>query len=668
MTTPPAQTLSGQSSSETSLAPASFVTFYSFKGGVGRSMALINTACILAGTRGFRVLVLDLDLEAPGLSYLNTEPSDAPLSSERPATPAHLGFVDLITDAKVQGEKADLFCMEPADLAEKYTRRVRIPDSNSEFKDGELRIMPAGLLDGGYTRRLDALGLNGLYRAGIGEPLMRAFKQLLAASGRYDYVLIDSRTGISEGAGICTRDLADHVVVLSGLNRQNVEGTSRFLAEFRAMTQGSKSVQLVLSPIPNGEDDLLERRRDEAARKFGAALGKGVDLSLEIPYHPQLALTEEPHIFRSKRGYLLEAYRRIEQTMLQFLGHTAPAYRQDVITSLDAKAYSDGFEKLKRLVRLPSGQREIEPILNWVLSSPKREVSKSDKEVTRDSSAFDKLVLQENGEAFFSTIVQNLRGNYDPGLFVQFYNKLLKAFPNSAEQLIKATLSSKKKGEFPLTQIARLLWREEKPELAREFLSKAIELGFTDTRTFRFYARVLQELGLFSDAEAAYKSILQTTPKNPEALFDYALLLSSQSRLAEARIVYEQGIEIDKNNPIFLGNLAQILFATGDSTAAQALLVRLDKFNEAPDELKLEVLFYQLAHLGQTWPSLLTSLRTLIDQGVRSTGWSFDITIERAAKDDHPYIHLLRSLAAVICDGADPKTLDVYPEWQAAKP
>jgi len=42
-------------------------TFYSFKGGVGRSMALMNVAYTLAG-RGRHVLVVDMDLEAPGLS------------------------------------------------------------------------------------------------------------------------------------------------------------------------------------------------------------------------------------------------------------------------------------------------------------------------------------------------------------------------------------------------------------------------------------------------------------------------------------------------------------------------------------------------------------------------------------------------------------------------
>src|SRR5258708_26025756 len=42
------------------------VTFYSYKGGTGRSMAVANVAWILA-SNGKRVLVVDWDLEAPGL-------------------------------------------------------------------------------------------------------------------------------------------------------------------------------------------------------------------------------------------------------------------------------------------------------------------------------------------------------------------------------------------------------------------------------------------------------------------------------------------------------------------------------------------------------------------------------------------------------------------------
>src|SRR5688572_14491351 len=44
------------------------VTFYSYKGGVGRSLLVANCALYLAQL-GLRVVALDLDLEAPGLHY-----------------------------------------------------------------------------------------------------------------------------------------------------------------------------------------------------------------------------------------------------------------------------------------------------------------------------------------------------------------------------------------------------------------------------------------------------------------------------------------------------------------------------------------------------------------------------------------------------------------------
>jgi MinD-like ATPase involved in chromosome partitioning or flagellar assembly len=45
---------------------STIVTFYSFKGGMGRTMALANIAVLLV-RRGLRVLAADWDLEAPGL-------------------------------------------------------------------------------------------------------------------------------------------------------------------------------------------------------------------------------------------------------------------------------------------------------------------------------------------------------------------------------------------------------------------------------------------------------------------------------------------------------------------------------------------------------------------------------------------------------------------------
>lgn len=67
------------------------VTFYSYKGGTGRTMALANTAWILAAN-GFRVLTVDWDLEAPGLAKFFRPFLD------QGALAGTTGMMDLITD------------------------------------------------------------------------------------------------------------------------------------------------------------------------------------------------------------------------------------------------------------------------------------------------------------------------------------------------------------------------------------------------------------------------------------------------------------------------------------------------------------------------------------------------------------------------------------------
>ena len=73
------------------------LTFYSYKGGVGRSMALANIACLLANrqSNNEKVLMIDWDLEAPGLhqffhgKFIGTGdvPTDLPIGQ--------LGLIDL---------------------------------------------------------------------------------------------------------------------------------------------------------------------------------------------------------------------------------------------------------------------------------------------------------------------------------------------------------------------------------------------------------------------------------------------------------------------------------------------------------------------------------------------------------------------------------------------
>src|SRR5579871_890684 len=103
------------------------ITFYSFKGGVGRTMALVNVAAQLADM-GRKVLVVDFDLEAPGLETFERL---------RPPEPRP-GLVEYVTD---------------------YVRSKRSPDVSKYIyhvkgkigeKNGQLWVMPAGRRDRDY--------------------------------------------------------------------------------------------------------------------------------------------------------------------------------------------------------------------------------------------------------------------------------------------------------------------------------------------------------------------------------------------------------------------------------------------------------------------------------------------------------------------------------------
>jgi tetratricopeptide (TPR) repeat protein len=552
---------------------ATFITFYSFKGGVGRSMALINTAGILAGRRGFRVLVLDLDLEAPGLTYLDPESPDVSPAQAQRELPLQPGFVDLMTDAKERGQAADLFKLSDADLEATYTRKIKIPESLREFPDGSLHMMPAGLVDHDYARRLDALNLNALYHDGLGEPLIRAFKKKLAESGRYHYVLVDSRTGMSEGAGICTRDLADHVMVLSGLNRQNVEGTSEFLREFRAATDGKKNLQIILSPIPNGEDELLERRRKRAEQRFGEAWGAKVELSLDIPYHPQLALTEEPHIFRRRRGYLFEAYCRIEASMLDGLGHNVRNFRQRIMESLEGKRYQEALRDLHHVIRLDRGRSALSRVADDLTAGrpPRRS---TETQSPQEPVTLEKLLTDEGGRCVAEFIVDKLSVGGSEWLSRQLLRELDQNSPELAEKLVNRILQVVADDAETLGNYALFFAREGKLDAAAAFYKRAVEADPKHANNLGNYALLLKNRERFEEAEVFFKRAVEADPKNANHLGNYANFLANRKRFEEAEAFYERALEADPKHANHLGNYALFLAARKRFEEAEAFYKR----------------------------------------------------------------------------------------------
>ena len=103
------------------MAEGKVVTFYSYKGGTGRTMALANVAWILAAN-GHKVLAVDWDLESPGL-YKYFRPF-----LDRAAITATPGIIELISDyawAATSGEA------RPARTCTASIPRVARPPSNA---------------------------------------------------------------------------------------------------------------------------------------------------------------------------------------------------------------------------------------------------------------------------------------------------------------------------------------------------------------------------------------------------------------------------------------------------------------------------------------------------------------------------------------------------------
>lgn len=141
------------------------ITFYSYKGGTGRSMALANTAWILASA-GNRVLTIDWDLEAPGLHrYFHPFLADKELSGQESQ-----GVIDMVLDfaaraatPSIVGEKRDSqWYVEFADFS-KWRQKLRWPSGNSVRlgRNGRVKLISCQLGAKQPSTRRESIGSTG---------------------------------------------------------------------------------------------------------------------------------------------------------------------------------------------------------------------------------------------------------------------------------------------------------------------------------------------------------------------------------------------------------------------------------------------------------------------------------------------------------------------------
>ena len=241
------------------------ITFYSYKGGTGRSMALANVAWILA-SQGKQVLVIDWDLEAPGLHrYLHPFLVDPDLTS----TEGLIDFVwdfalDSVTPTVADGaeSKGSARLAAAADLTP-YTVGL-----DYDFGDGCLDFIPAGRQGPSYSSRVNSFDWENFYGRLGGGILLEEVRRRLKSD--YDFILIDSRTGVSDTSGICTVQLPDQLVVCFTCNNQSIAGSAAVIEsvlEQRQAAGRSEDEPLQVFPVLM-RVDLAEKDKLDASRSF----------------------------------------------------------------------------------------------------------------------------------------------------------------------------------------------------------------------------------------------------------------------------------------------------------------------------------------------------------------------------------------------------------------
>ena len=338
-------------------------TFYSFKGGVGRTMALVNVAAELS-QRGRRVLAVDFDLEAPGLDTFELP---------RPADNIP-GIVDYVSEYIDTGQAPDV-------------REYVFESSGIGNDGGGLWIMPSGAHLDRYASTFAKIDWAELYERQDGYLLFEDLKAQWKATVKPDYVLVDSRTGHTDIGGICTRHLPDAVAILFFPNTQNLRGLTKVVRDIRSEQTGPAKKRIglhfIMSNVPDLDDE--DRILEQSIASFEEELG--FQDALVVHRYDSLSLLNQVVFTKDRpRSRLAKEYQAVTAEIMR---HN-PSDRDGVIDLLDNVAPVRHFPRSRGL-----------PIRLWTEHLEKVEASHRD-----DGAVLFRLGLFRNRSGRFKEAVE----------------------------------------------------------------------------------------------------------------------------------------------------------------------------------------------------------------------------------------------------------------------
>jgi hypothetical protein len=268
------------------------VAFYGLKGGVGRSTALVMEAYHL-GTLGKNVLLIDFDLESPGLSGILLPFSELP----------EVGIVDWFVEDAVG---------QSAPIVERMA--ALSPISQMPGMRGSVRIVPAfGIDEHDYLAKLSRSFVDVPRAAGGVEGFgARARRMIEALETAYkpDVVLIDARAGLHDLAAVSIVGLADSVLMFAVDTDQTWQGYKLLFSHWMERPSVLFSVRnkIVMIHAMFPEEDQSRRTRsfiEHSHELFTSTIYETEDETGAEVFNYDLMDTDAPHyphrVFWNKR-------------------------------------------------------------------------------------------------------------------------------------------------------------------------------------------------------------------------------------------------------------------------------------------------------------------------------------------------------------------------------